>query len=150
MPDDQYSLSNLRDIVVPEPPPVWPLATGAWLAFGVAFVLIVLAGWRIYSGRKRNAYRNAGLALLSKSNTAQDISIVLKRVALAAFPREQVASLYGDEWAAFLNMTCPQRSFEELVGTEGSAPSSAKLVTAASTWIRCHRVSESDRAPTRN
>ena len=36
MPQDAASLQNLRDIVVPEPPPLWPLAPGVWVLLVIA------------------------------------------------------------------------------------------------------------------
>ena len=61
----------------------------------IAFILI----YQRRQARKRDAYRRAGLALLDGVSTVHDVSVVLKRVALAAYPREQVASLYGEDWA---------------------------------------------------
>lgn len=138
MDGDPYSLSNLRDIVVPETPPFWPPAPGLWVALGVVTLVVFLIVWQWRTLRRRNAYRKAGLLLLKESRTAHDVSIVMKRVALAAFPREQVASLYGDDWATFLHETCPRSSFLEL--TAADADSNQKLVDLASTWIRHHRV----------
>jgi hypothetical protein len=64
----------------------------------------------------------------------------MKRVALSAFPREQVASLYGDDWATFLQTTCPNQDFLQLVTTESGAEAGQELVRLAATWIREHRV----------
>ena len=97
MDENQYSLSNLRDIIVPDAPPIWPPAPGIWVALGIVVGIVLLIVWRLYKARKRNAYRRAGLQLLSGTETVHDVSVLLKRVALAAFPREQVASLYGDD-----------------------------------------------------
>jgi len=143
MPDDRSSLSNLRDIVIPEPPPVWPLAPGAWIILGIVLGCVFFVAWRIHVQRKRNAYRKAGLQLLSGAKTMHDVAVVLKRVALAVFPREQVASLYGGEWAVFLNMTCPETNFETLVACDESTVPDNDLVAMASAWIRHHRVPHS-------
>jgi len=144
MPDDRFSLSNLRDIVIPEAPPVWPLAAGAWLVLGIALAFVLFFVWRLHVQRQRNAYRKAGLQLLSGAKTVRDVAVVMKRVALAVFPREQVASLYGDEWAAFLNMTCPDRKFETLLVYAEDAVPDTDFVGLASAWIRHHRVPYSD------
>ena len=150
MDDDSLSLSNLRGIVIPDAPPIWPLAPGAWVTLGmIGFVLLIVA-WRIHTTRRRNAYRKAGLVLLCGAATVQDVSVILKRVALAVFPREQVASLYGDDWAAFMHKTCPRQNFEELVKSDASAASDERLVAIASTWIRHHRVPETSFATTVN
>ena len=146
MDDDPLSLSNLRGIVIPDAPPIWPLASGAWVVLGMIGFVLLFVAWRIHTVRRRNAYRKAGLSLLCGAATAHDISVILKRVALAVFPREQVASLYGDDWAAFLHKTCPRQNFDELAKNDASAESDEGLIALASTWIRHHRVPETSHA----
>ena len=101
MTEQTPSIFNLRDIVVPEPVGFWPPATGVWVLVGVACIGLALLIWRGYAFWKARAYRRAGLARLAKiegqlvspgSQVAalRELSILLKRVALAAFPREQV------------------------------------------------------------
>ncbi len=142
MNSEQYSLNNLRDIVVPHPPPFWPPAPGVWVVLGVVAATVLIVWWRRHLIQKRNAYRSAGLVLLGDARTVHDVSVVLKRVALAVFPREQVASLYGRDWVAFLKTTCSQTSFSEIAGTEYSAEASQALIELAGFWIRFHRIPE--------
>lgn len=142
MGGDQYSLSNLRDIVIPDAPAIWPLAPGLWLALGMVALTLFLIIWQWRAARMRNAYRKAGLLLLSEAKTVHDVSVVMKRVALAAFPREQVASLYGEDWAAFLQETCPRTSFHEIAEIDENADSLQNLMQLAGTWIRHHRVAD--------
>ena len=136
MNSDPYSLSKLHDIVMPEPVSWWPLAPGVWVLVGFAVVVILVMTWRFYRSRQSNAYRRAGLALLADAGTAHDISVILKRVALVVFPREHVASLYGQEWIAFLNQTCPRCDFSSLLDKQ-SAPDD--LANLASIWINDHQ-----------
>jgi hypothetical protein len=140
MDGDPFSLDKLRDIVVPDPPPLWPPAPGMWVAICTVLLVVLVAGWLIHSAWKRNAYRKAGLMLLSEAKTVHDVSVVMKRVALAAFPREQVASLYGDDWATFLHKTCPEGDFSSLITVGAGAQSSRELVDLAGIWIRDHQV----------
>ena len=140
MDGDPFSLDKLRDIVVPDPPPLWPPAPGMWLAICTVLFVVLVAGWLIHSVWKRNVYRKAGLMLLSEAKTVHDVSVVMKRVALAAFPREQVASLYGDDWATFLHKTCPEGDFSSLITVGAGAQSSRELVDLAGIWIRDHQV----------
>lgn len=142
MEGDQYSLALLREIVVPDPPAFWPPAPGFWVLLGSVILVALLVAWQWRVDRNRNAYRKAGLSLLNGAKKAHDVSVVLKRVALAAFPRDQVASLYGDDWAAFLHRTCPRSSFSALIAADANAPPHQELVDLASTWIRHHRVPE--------
>jgi len=140
---DPYSLSNLRDIIVPDAPPFWPPAPGLWVALGVVLLLAFLVAWRIYAGAQKNAYRKAGLLLVNEARTAHDISVTLKRVALAVFPREDVASLYGDAWTTFLHKTCPREYFQALHKPDAEIAADTKLIELASTWIQHHRVPDS-------
>jgi hypothetical protein len=143
MDNESYSLSNLRDIVVPDAPAFWPPAPGMWVALVLVVLALLFALWRVYTTGNRNAYRRAGLLLLGDAKTAHDVSVIMKRVALAAFPREQVASLYGEEWVAFLRTTCPRGRFPETITTDAGAEPDPALVALAGTWIRQHRVPES-------
>jgi hypothetical protein len=153
MNDPAISLQSLRDIVVPDPPPLWPPAPGVWvvLVIVLAVVLAVVLGWR--RARARSAYRRAGLALLATARTVRDVDVVLKRVALAVFPRPQVASLYGADWAAFLDSTCSKVGFASLAPRDPAAEISSELLSSARTWVRHHRVPKSgvqDGGPTRS
>jgi hypothetical protein len=141
MTADPYSLNNLRDIVIPDPPPLWPFATGLWIAIGVVALTIGLIIWRLMIVRRQNAYRRAGLQLLSTATSTRDVAVIMKRVALAAFPRERVASLYGDDWVEFLQETCPSASFNAAITGEDSASPSSEFIMLAKTWIQGHRVS---------
>lgn len=138
--DERYSLDNLRDIVVPEPPPLWPPAPEVWLLLAVVIAAVAILLYQRRRQRRANAYRRAGLALLHQAGTVHDVSVILKRVALAAFPREQVASLYGEAWAAFLGQTCRRRDFSPLVQVTPDTPADKKARRLAVTWIRHHRV----------
>ena len=135
MNGEPYSLSSLHDIIVPEPVSWWPLAPGVWVLLGVATVVVLVLTWRALRSWRTNAYRRAGLALLTDAGTAHDISVILKRVALAAFPREQVASLYGTEWIAFLNQTCPQADLSSLLTDPSDG---VGLRSRARLWITRH------------
>jgi hypothetical protein len=138
---ESYSLDNLRDIVIPQAPSIWPFSTGLWLSLIVVTAILAYIALRWYSAHKRNAYRRAGLNLLAEARTVHDVSVILKRVALAAYPRELVASVYGDQWQTFLDKTCPKCQFAELTGLDGSGEADQRLRQMASRWIEQHRVS---------
>lgn len=138
MNDDALTLQDLREIVLPPAPPFWPLAPGLWIALGLLTLLAALLAWTLCSRRQRNAYRGVGLTLLNDARSSHDVSVLLKRVALAAYPREQVASLYGDEWLCFLANTCPEHNFTPLVNLPPTTPLSPTTLTLARTWITHH------------
>lgn len=104
------ALGQLRDIHLPARIGWWPPAPGWWLL--AALVLLLVAGllvWRAH--RKRNAWRRFALAELARLRTlnapprdvVSALSVLLRRVAISRFPREQVAALNGEAWLAFLD-----------------------------------------------
>ena len=103
-------IEGLADIAVPAPVS-WMPQTWGWAALGI--VLLGLAAWAIVTWRRRrerNRYRREALAELS--GTAREdahavIPPLLKRVALSAWPRSEVAALSGDAWVSFLQAHGP-------------------------------------------
>jgi hypothetical protein len=114
MNPDPTSLNLLHDVIAPPPVPWWPPAPGwYWLMGGLAFFLIVLAV-RVFLRWQRNRYRREALAewkrneaMLADSpaEALAGFAELLKRAALAAWPREQVASLTGTRWLEFLDQS---------------------------------------------
>jgi hypothetical protein len=140
MNSERYSLSNLRDIVLPDTPGFWPPAPGVWIVLGILAAVLIIICWKWFSFRKRNLYRKAGLALMGNVKTVYDLSVLLKRVALAVFPREQVASLYGKDWVDFLNQTCPECNFSEEVMKNPGNEVGRRLLKTSHSWIKNHRI----------
>src|SRR5262249_55479513 len=107
------ALEKLADIVTPPPPSLVPQTWG-WAA--LAAILLALAAWAFLRWRRRraaNRYRVEALAELGRLETALGdpagragalaaIPLLIKRVALAAWPRDRVASLAQSRWTAFL------------------------------------------------
>ena len=139
MKEEAHSLANLHDIVVPDAPPLWPPAPGMWLFGAVVLSCVLVLVALVYLHRQRSAYRRAGLLLLETAESNYEVSVALKRVALAAFPREEVAPLHGQVWGMFLKQTCPAENFEHLVGADESASATPQLKQSAATWIRHHQ-----------
>lgn len=142
------SLQNLHDIVVPTAPGWWPFAAGLWVAIVIVALALLFVGYRFYRNWKRNSYRRAGLLLLPDVATEYEVSVVLKRVALAAYPREQVASLFGAEWVAFLQQTCSRSTFKDDFAREQNRAVSPELMAAAAAWIKHHSGEPANRGTT--
>ncbi|WP_110656533.1 DUF4381 domain-containing protein [Salinicola halimionae] len=106
-------LSQMIDQLSPPPEPLpvawWPQTWG-WLAMALVLGgLLLWIGWRWYRHWKANRYRREALAELHRRLAAGEGAIavadVLRRTALVAFPRQDVASLRGESWGRFLNRT---------------------------------------------
>jgi hypothetical protein len=163
MTPDPYSLENLRDIVEPASIPWWPPAHGVWLLLALVAVWLV-AGLGLWWVRwRRQAYRRAGLRELreiavrldaapERAAALVDLAALLKRVALVAYAREQVAGLSGNAWLTFLDRTGGTARFTSGPGAVLAEVSSrpglaaaldtaqvAALVATAQEWIRRHR-----------
>ena len=132
---------------LPGTPGWWVLL--AWLA-GVG--AIVLRQTILH--RRRNEYRRqAEEALLAIGEQASDapleaagrIANLVKRTALAAYPRRRVAALYGAEWAAFLKETSRDdpavTAAADLLafGAYSSDADGRAMLEPALRWIRVHR-----------
>lgn len=141
------SLVGLMDqlILPPDPAPI-PLTpeTAGWYVLGA--LLLCGLGWllrRVVLRRRANAYRRAALAELARAGEdAAAIATVLRRTALAAYPRGQVAGLTGADWVAFLTRTGPfpepqARALARAPYAPGGAPVPG-LAQAARDWIRQH------------
>lgn len=145
------NLVELYDLLVPSQAPeeilMWPQTAGwLWLA-AVAFTSIGLMVWRWIVWRRVTAYRRAALdALRQAGDDPRVIANVLRRTALAGFPREEVADLHGERWLAFLDRAADRVAF---TGTDAGAvlaaapyrpqPPHDALYALAETWIRTHR-----------
>jgi predicted negative regulator of RcsB-dependent stress response len=147
-------LALMHDLVVPDPVPWLPQTPGWWIVLGWLVAVVILAAWQIVRRRRRNRYRRDALAELKtivsqpdidSAQAAQRIAAVLKRTALAAYPRADVASLYGADWARFLTESAGNdaqiaNAAEDLAAAAyrpGADPH--KLSRPARRWIRLHR-----------
>ena len=146
MNEDPASLSRLHEIVPPEPVSFWPLTPGWW----VLLVLLLLAGTAVAVGfvrrHRAGAYRRAALAEAEKLEAVADFVALLKRTALSAWPRGEVASLGGDDWLDWLGRTggspVPDGLRPVLLETPYLEPRDAappELRDFVTGWIRSHR-----------
>lgn len=147
-------LALMNDIVHPEPVP-WTPQTVGWLvvAAWLGAVLAAIAWNRLQTWRRRR-YRREALAILETIEgldgqdpavTAQQVASVLKRTALAAYTRTEIAALHGDDWAAFLcrsagNDPIVERAAAELADAAYAPDADGRrLLEPARRWIEVHR-----------
>ena len=120
MNTDPTSLDRLHDIVMPPPSAWWPPAPAWSWILGIVLVLLLALVVRSFLLWQHNRYRREALTELRRhesslndparrAETLSAIAELLKRVALTAFPREQVAALTGPAWFSFLDKTLTRR-----------------------------------------
>lgn len=147
-------LDLMHGLVMPEPVPWLPQTPGWWIVLGWLLAVLLLAVWQLARRRRRNRYRRDALAELDAitvrqdmdpAESAQRIAAVLKRTALAAYPRADVAALYGGDWARFLSESAdndPQiTEAADRLATAAYRPDAdpEALAQPARRWIRRHR-----------
>jgi hypothetical protein len=107
-------LAGLRGYHLPEPVSWWPPAPGWWLLALLGLLAAGLAARWLARRHRRGAPARAALRELGALQTAygrdgdaaayaRGLSRLLRRYALARFPRGQVAGLAGEDWLAFLD-----------------------------------------------
>lgn len=148
MNPDPTSLDNLHDLIVPPSAPWWPPTLGWWLVIlGLAVVLVGLLLKALFRWQA-NRYRREALALLhSDQMKPAMIPTLLKRVALTTWPREQTASLNGEEWLAFLDRSGgmdvfrngPGAVLEKISYDTNCTADPTELKRLAGAWIKTHR-----------
>ncbi|MCC5791379.1 MAG: DUF4381 domain-containing protein [Legionellaceae bacterium] len=148
------ALAALRDIHFPAAVGWWPPAPGWWLLLLLGclglFALLYSLRRRYIWGRAR---REALLLLRQYQQQASQgqnhalicarVSELLRRVALAYYPRETVAALQGEAWIDFLNAEADNVDFQAvkslLLETAYQSQSNASLeplFQQAGQWIR--------------
>jgi len=103
----EASLDNLHDIILPDAVGFFPLAPG-WIIVGVLLLSLlfhfVVKGYERY---KKTLYRREALRELERNtDESKEEAVVLlslaRRVAIAAYGREETAPLTGDAWWNFM------------------------------------------------
>ncbi|MEZ5571845.1 MAG: DUF4381 domain-containing protein [Halioglobus sp.] len=98
-----YMLKDFGDIVMPADLTWWPIRPGWWVLLAVLVIAFSLYAYRRYRRWRRNAYRRAALAQLSAMTSLRDLNRIVKQAAVAAFPSDSTAMLWGNSWVEYLN-----------------------------------------------
>lgn len=144
-------------VEISRPPEIsWFPETLGWQILLFLFVLFIL--YRVYLIFKRymdNAYRRWASEQLSQltdsSEDIQKLPVLLKKTALYAYKRADVADLTGQAWEAWLDQECQKTSFSKapISGvlnsisynpTAGlSTEQFSQLKQQVNQWIRSHK-----------
>jgi hypothetical protein len=159
---DPTNLENLFDIVTPPPVPWWPPAPGWFVGGGGVLGLVIWLAWRAWERWHAAAYRRASLAEWQqlwalaadpwqREAALQQLPELMKRTALAAFPRQEVASLSGSAWLRFLDRTghtdaftrghgqlLPELSYNPRAAAQLDSSTVNALFAIVRRWIRGH------------
>lgn len=143
-------LAALRPLHPPAAIDWWPPAPGWWVLAALLLVVLGLAWWRY----RRQALRRAALTELSRlersgvddARLSAGVNQLLRRVALAGYPREQVAALSGEAWLRFLDARARVRGFcsgpGQALATGPYAPACTldriALIKLARQWIHAN------------
>ena len=152
-------LAGLVDFPLPQEVSLWPQTWPLRIAVVLIAAGALLATWRFAHRSYANRYRREALAELEEiqgtADTAPDqvatqLSVLVRRTALGAFPREAVAPLAGSAWLAFLDRSYDGREFSEGAGRllisapyQRRSPDRVQLEALAGLvrrWIRGHHV----------
>ncbi len=110
----------LRDPHLPEPISWWPPAPG-WWGLLILFILTSILGLALLARFRRTRVKRDALRVLNRLEVAfhsgadmhkavAAISILVRRVSLSLYPREQVASLTGERWLSFLDESINEKA----------------------------------------
>lgn len=149
------SLDNLHDIFVPDALGFFPLAPGWIMVLLLLMALLFHFSAQLYKHYIKSQYRRNALKELdaykqqSKENAIALLSLA-KRVAIAAYGREEVAKLYDDTWwdfmAKYSKVKVSTRSSEEikkLLYDESYTMNSVlqdDIIKFVTLWIKTHKV----------
>lgn len=171
MNPDPTSLELLHDVISPPSVPWWPPAPGWYWVLGALAIVLTCVAIRAFLHWQRNRYRREALAewkrheallVEHRAEALAGFAELLKRTALCVWPREQIASLTGVRWLAFLDETGSTTGFSSGLGAllenaaydpcAASSPDPARVREAAELtrhWLAHHRADFSPRSPAR-
>jgi len=147
---------GLKELPLPDPVSWWPQTPGWYLLGTLILAGLCYLAWRLWLRYRHDAYRRQGLVRLDEMTTdpaaLKELPLLLKKSALMAGARQQVASLQGHAWIAWLNETAGDDLFStsdadtlELLAyaQPGRAlpdtTKAAHLIEASKSWMRMHR-----------
>ncbi|MEN8201587.1 MAG: DUF4381 domain-containing protein [Bacteroidota bacterium] len=159
---DTIHITGIEPMIAPDAVPFWPPAPGWYVLAGLLMLLLVFLATRWVVHRRRNRYRVTALQQLNEIERRAGgipdqkellaLNSLLKKTALTVYPREEVASLTGKDWMAFLAENCrdaePGDVVESLLTRATfQPPGETKIDTGdwkallffSERWIRHHR-----------
>lgn len=114
-------LAKLRDIHMPSPVSIWPLAPGWYLLIVIILFTIAVILWQYHKRKQQYRFEAQILSeldsyLLQSPPNWAEINLLLKRAAFLYYPREKIAGLMGEAWLAWLDEQSQSKSYSEGTG----------------------------------
>jgi len=147
-------VAGLIDMPLPASIGLWPQTIAARVVcIAILIAVVVMVGRWLYMWHV-NRYRRAALADLdrilkgSSAVIVSQLALLVRRTALAVFPRQKVAELSGEAWLAFLDRSYGGHEFSAGAGRALSRgpyeppheDAAAGLPDLVRRWIRMHHV----------
>jgi hypothetical protein len=125
--DPSAALQRLHESPLPGPVSWMPQTIGWYVVVGLLLLAMARVACACVRRHRKNEYRRAALRELDvverdwqrqdrRAETLAAIPDLLKRAALSAYPRAEVASLSGDAWLSFLDRTLGSAAFASAEG----------------------------------
>ena len=146
-------VAGLIDIPLPSPVSLWPqtwtsVLVATLLAAGLIAAICWLA-WRHYTDRyRREALADLDRIMQASAPNAGALELLVRRTALVAFPRDEIAPLTGAAWLTFLDKPMAvTNSRRAPAGARSLAPYALRrsrhaelrpLADLVRRWIRTH------------
>jgi hypothetical protein len=148
-------VAGLVDIPLPAAVSLWPQTWPLRIALAVLAASLLLGLFWFVRFWHRNRYRREALSELTRiesaigtaptAETSVALASLVRRTALAAFPRERVAGLAGPAWLSFLDRTAGGTVFAEGAGRtlesgayQPAPANTGALAAAVQHWIKAH------------
>ncbi len=158
----QQPVQQFGDLIEPAPVPFSFHAPGWYVVEALLLMLLLLGAYWLIRYRRRNRYRREALQWLGSRMIAlhaqqaymqqlYEADMLMKRIAMKIYGREQVAALQGNEWISFLNRQYRRGGlFSEadsylLTDMLYKSPGTANVadtdhfISKTSNWIRYHK-----------
>jgi hypothetical protein len=148
-------LAALVDVPLPTSVSLWPQTWTSRVALALILAAVVGGGWALVRRWRARRYRRAALAELAaierrlsvvpSATVSTELAALVRRTALAGFPRDQVAGLNGAAWLSFLDRTSGSHDFSdgagrtlELAAYQPTASEPRLLIGLVRHWIEVH------------
>ena len=143
---NQDPLAKLNDIIAPTAASPWPPAPAYWLLLFLFLASIAGVVYLFKRIKKQRIKQQQALTKLQQlqAENADFITLnqLLKGVALSYFPRQQVASLYGEQWFDFLQryaatpLFTDKQAFLQRLYKDNQQPCSSDDFIQIKKWIK--------------